>query len=93
MDANWKNDPRLKAMDPEKLKLLEEFAGRVEHAEKGQILNAFMALNLEAGQRGLSFNDKETSLLVSVLTAGLPQTERRKLDTLKLLSKKLAGRR
>lgn len=93
MDPNWKNDPRLKAMDPEKLKLLEEFAGQAERAEKGQLLNAFMALNLEASQRGLSFTDKETSLLVSVLTAGLPQAERRKLDTLRLLSKKLAGRR
>lgn len=93
MDPNWKNDPRLKAMDPEKLKLLEEFANRLERSKGGPLLNAFIALNQEAAQRGLSFNDRETSLLVSVLTAGLPQDERKKLDTLKLLSKKLAGRR
>ncbi len=93
MDPNWKNDPRLKAMDPEKLKLLEEFANRLERSKSGPLLNAFIALNQEAAQRGLSFNDRETSLLVSVLTAGLPQDERKKLDTLKLLSKKLAGRR
>ena len=55
MEADWKRDPRLKAMNPEKIKLLEHFADRVQHTEKNQLMQAFMAMNMEAKQRGLQF--------------------------------------
>ncbi len=93
MDADWKNDPRLKAMDKEKVKLLEHFADRIKHTEKNQLMEAFMAMNLEAKQRGLQFNDKETNLIATILTSGMAPAEKKKLDTLRLLSKKLAGPR
>lgn len=93
MEADWKKDPRLKAMNPEKIKLLEHFAERVQHTEKNQLMQAFMAMNMEARQRGLQFNDKETNLVVSILTSGMAPEERKKLDVLKMLSKKLAGPR
>ena len=32
MDNNWKQDPRLMAMDPEKVSLLMEFAEKTAHA-------------------------------------------------------------
>lgn len=93
MDADWKKDPRLKSMDAEKVKLLELLADRMKHTEKNQLMEALMAMNTEAKQKGLQFNDKETNLIVSILTAGMAPAEKKKLDTLRLLSKKLAGPR
>ena len=81
MDTNWKNDPRLKAMSKEKLNLLTEFA------------EAFMSINMEARQKGIQFNDKETALLVTILSSGMAPAEKKKLDMLKMMSKKLAGPR
>ncbi|WP_455649135.1 hypothetical protein [Enterocloster citroniae] len=52
-----------------------------------------MSINLEARQKGIQFNDKETALLVTILSSGMPSTEKKKLDMLKMLSKKMAGPR
>ena len=89
MNQSWKNDPRLKDLDPRKLDLLS-FASRISQMPKGQLLTAFADLNLEAQKAGLAFTDQETQLIVSILTGRLSPGERRKLDTLRLLSKKLS---
>ncbi len=90
---DWKKDPRLRMMNPEKVRLLEHFADRIRHTEKNQMLEAFMAMNLEAKQRGLQFNDKETDLIAGILTSEMVPADKKKLDMLKMLSKKLAGPR
>lgn len=90
---DWKKDPRLRMMNPEKVRLLEHFADRIKHTEKNQMLEAFMAMNLEAKQRGLQFNDKETELITGILTSEMAPADKKKLDMLKMLSKKLAGPR
>ena len=82
MDTNWKNDPRLKAMSKEKLNLLTEFAERIEHTNKNNLMEAFMSINMEARQKGIQFNDKETALLVTILSSGMAPAEKKKLDTL-----------
>lgn len=93
MDNSWKQDPRLKSMSKEKLELLTEFSDRIGRTEKNKLMEAFLSINLEARQRGIQFNDKETSLLVNILSAHMAPSERKKLDLLKMLSKKLAGQR
>ena len=90
MNQSWKNDPRLKDLDPRKLDLLSSFASRISQMPKGQLLTAFADLNLEAQKAGLAFTDQETQLIVSILTGRLSPGERRKLDTLRLHSKKLS---
>ena len=90
MNQSWKNDPRLKDLDPRKLDLLSSFASRISQMPKVQLLTAFADLNLEAQKAGLAFTDQETQLIVSILTGRLSPGERRKLDTLRLLSKKLS---
>ena len=93
MDASWKDDPRLKSMNREKLNLLTEFAERLEHADKSEIMETLLSVNLEARRRGIQFNDSETALIVSILSAHMPQNERKKLELLKMMSKKLTGGR
>ena len=93
MDNSWKQDPRLKAMNKDKLAMLTEFAERIEHSDKNNLMEAFMSINMEARQKGIQFNDKETALLVTILSSGMPPAEKKKLDMLKMMSKKLAGPR
>lgn len=93
MDSSWKQDPRLKGMNKEKLALLTEFAEKIEHTDKNNLMDAFMSINMEAKQKGVQFNDRETALLVNILSSRMPPAEKKKIDLLKMLSKKLAGPR
>ena len=89
---NWKKDPRLKQMPPEKLDYLTSFAQQVAQLPKDKILSAFLSMQMEANQKGIRFNDAETQLLVQVLTENMPPEEKRKLNTLRFIAQKLAAR-
>jgi hypothetical protein len=91
MDTDWKQDPRLKNMDKKKLDFLTGFAERLKKADKNSMMEALASVNLEARQKGIQFNDQETSLLVSIISASMAPAERKKVDMLKILAKKLAG--
>lgn len=89
---NWKQDPRLKQMAPEKLDYLTTFADQVTRLPKERILPAFMSMQADAAQKGIRFSDPETELLVSVLTSQMSPSEKKKLETLRFIAKKLAAR-
>lgn len=89
---NWKQDPRLKQMAPEKLDYLTAFADQVTRLPREQILPAFMSMQADAAQKGIRFSDSETELLASVLTSGMSPTEKKKLEALRFIAKKLAAR-
>lgn len=93
MDTSWKQDPRLKGISQEKLTLLTQFAEQIERTDKSGLMEAFMAINLEAQEKGVQFSDQETALLVSILSAKMPPKDRKRVELLKMMSKKLAGPR
>lgn len=90
MNFDWKNDPRVKNMNLEKLAYLTELAETVQKTPKNQLMSVFMALNMDASKKDMKFSDQETELLVSILTADMNEGEKKKLDMLRMLSKKLA---
>jgi hypothetical protein len=92
MNSNWKQDPRLKNMNPQKLSMLTEFAKRAESAPKDQLMQTLLSLNAEASQKGIQFNDEETDLLVSILSANMNPSERQRVETLRMLSKNMMKR-
>lgn len=91
-NTDWKQDPRLKNMDPAKLHYIEAFADRIRHTPKNQLIPVFMSLQTETRQRNLEFTNDETELLVSILTADMDPSQRQKLEMLKFFAKKLAAR-
>lgn len=93
MDTSWKQDPRLKGISAEKLAMLTQFVEQIERTDKSSLMEAFMAINLEAQEKGLQFNDQETALIVSILSAKMTPKDRKRLELLKMMSKKLAGPR
>lgn len=88
--TSWRNDPRLKGMNPQKLDLLVSFSNRIARLPKNQLLSAFMELNLETQKLGIQFSDQETAVIAEILTEHLSAGDRKKLETLRLLSKKLS---
>lgn len=93
MNTDWKQDPRLKAMSPQKLALLTDFAKKVETTPKDQLISTLLTLNLEANEKGIQFTDQETELLVSIMSGGMSPAERKRMDTLRLISRNLTKRK
>lgn len=91
-NCDWRQDPRLKQMAPEKLNCLISFAQTISQMPQDQLLSAFLSMQTEASQKGIRFNDSETELLVSVLTEHMPPEEKKKLNMLHFIAKKLAAR-
>ncbi len=87
-----KKDPRLQQMDPEKLQYITGFAERISTMPKEQILPAFLNLQMDASNKHIRFSDAETEVLVSILSSGMTPAEKKKLETLRMLAKKLAAR-
>lgn len=90
MNEHWKQDPRVKAMHPEKIQFLSDLTEQIAKTPQKQILPRFLTLTMEANKRGISFSDQETDLLVQILTQDMTPKERGKLDTLRMLSEKLS---
>ena len=82
MDHNWKQDPRLQTMDPEKVNLLTEFAEKISHTDQSHFMNSFLQVCQEANAKGLHFTDSETALLVDILSCHMPEKDRKKLQFL-----------
>ncbi len=89
MDDSWKNDPRLKTMDKEKLELLTRFAEQAGRSKKEELPQTLMAIHLESQKQGIHFSDKETALLINILSAHMTPKEKKKVDLLKMISQKL----
>lgn len=89
---DWKQDPRLGGMNPDKLKFITDFADRLRTLPKNQIFPSFMTMQMEAKQKGIHFNNSETDLLVSILCADMAPEEKKKVQTLRMLAQKMAAR-
>ncbi|MDR1772888.1 MAG: hypothetical protein LBS02_20005 [Hungatella sp.] len=92
MNFNWKQDPRLRNMNPQKLSMLSEFAKRVESTPKDQLVPTLLNLNAEASRKGIQFNDEETDLLISIMSANMSANERKRIETMRMLSKNFMKR-
>lgn len=89
MNQNWKQDPRIKNMDSKKLQHLTELADKIGKTPQNQLLPTFATMSMEAKSKGIQFTDQETDLLVSILSTNMSAADKKKLDTLKMLSKRL----
>lgn len=91
MDNDWKKDPRIQSMNPEKIQFLSEFSDQIRRTPKSQLMNRFLSMTLEARQRGITFSDQETDLLAKILIPHMPPADQGRLDLFRTLSRKLAG--
>lgn len=92
MNNDWRQDPRVQAMDPKKIEFLAAMTAQINRAPKNQLLNQFLMLNMEASKQGIIFSDQETALLTEILVNYMNPADRGKLDLLRMMSKKLASK-
>ena len=78
--GEWKNDPRLAAMDPVKLQYIEKIAAQISSQSKAELLPALLSLQADARKSNISFTDQETTLLISIITSGMPPDEKKKIE-------------
>lgn len=80
MNDQWKQDPRLKAMNPEKIQFLEDFAKQLNDTPKDQVLARFIAMSSEAQRRKISFSQQETALLTDILISHMDPAVKSRLN-------------
>lgn len=86
---NWKQDPRLKGMDPEKLDFLTKLAEEAGQSTPEGLLP--LLLRVTQNRQHTDFTDQETDLLLSILTANLTPAQKKQVETLRTLSRRFAG--
>lgn len=87
IDPNWKNDPLLKQMPPDKLDFLTaaiEHAGSLPENELGPY---FFSVITNANKQNMVFNDAETQLIVRVLSSGMSDAERKRMETIQKMTR------
>ena len=80
MNDQWKQHPRLKAMNPEKIRFLEDFAAQLSGTPKDQVLTRFIAMSSEAQRRNISFSQQETTLLTDILISHMDPAVKSRLN-------------
>lgn len=93
MNNNWKEDPRLKSMDPGKIKFLTDFVERLNGTPKNQVLASFIAMSAEANQKNITFSDQETRLLTDILLSHMSSADKGRLDMFRTLTQKMTSGR
>ena len=92
MSGNWRDDPRIKEMDPQKIEFLEELSGQIRKTPKSRLMNRFLMMTAEAGRKGIVFSDRETDILAGILTEYMDPEDRGRVEMFRMLSRKMAGR-
>ncbi len=80
---NFDNDPRLRNVDPLKLKIIREIANRSQNQSVEQMLPQIMKINQELQSRNISFTKEETALLMDVIEESLSPKDKMKFNMLK----------
>lgn len=92
MNDEWLNSPKLKNIDPKKLKLLIQLAEQAEKKEADKLLPFFLSVTNRANSMGIVFNDDETDIIMSVLKTRMSPDDIKKIEMIKNLSGMIAAK-
>lgn len=77
------NDPRLKSIDPVKLKIINEIKRQSQSKTMEQLIPEIMKINKELTRRNMNFTREESSLLMDVIEDSLSPEDKKKFQMLK----------
>lgn len=80
MAKQWYEDPRLSQIDSEKLVLLKQLAADGSGKNLSEMLPFFLTAMQSGKKSGLSFNSKETSVILEVLKEGKSPAEIKRIE-------------
>lgn len=82
-DERFSNNPKLKGVDPLKLKIITEIKQKSKDKSMEELLPEIMKVNQELNRRNMSFTKKESELLLEVIEESLSPEEKTKFNMLK----------
>ena len=86
---NWKQDPRLRSMDPDKIKQMEQLAVQARNTPQDKLLPLLMSLRGSNGSPHFSASEMDT--LFSILTDQMPPAQKRQAEMLRMLSQQMTA--
>lgn len=92
MKEEWLKNPKLQNLDSNKLALLMQLADQAEKKEADQLLPFFIAVTNKANSMGITFNDDETDLILSVLKTKMSPEDIKKIELMKNLSSMISSK-
>ena len=82
-DERFNSNPKLKDIDPLKLKIIMEIKQKSKDKSMEELLPEIMKVNQEINRRNMAFTKKETVLLLEVIEESLSPEEKKKFNMLK----------
>lgn len=80
MNEDWKNDPKLRGMDMEKLDMLQQLASQGIGKSPTDLLPFVLFAASKGKKAGMNFSPEEVSTIIEVLKSGKSPSETAKID-------------
>ncbi|MBU5481897.1 hypothetical protein [Blautia sp. MSJ-19] len=87
MNEDWKEDPKLRNIEKEKLEMLQNLAEKGNGKNASDMLPFLMNAAASGRKNGLNFSQKEISAVLEVMKAGKSSQEAAKIDRIVNLMK------
>lgn len=84
---DWMNNPALKNIDPEKLKMLMSMTEKSSGKNQNELLPFLMAAATQSKEKGVTFSPEETDAIIEVMKAGKPPEEIAKIERIRSMMK------
>ncbi len=88
MNNSWKDDPRLKDVDPARVSALCSLAEELSGAPKEQKVAVFLSVSQKAAAMNLNFSPNERDLFIDILTKDMPPEEKKRVRLIQSLALK-----
>lgn len=82
-NIDFTQNPRLKNIDPLKLKIINEIQRKSKNRSIEELLPEIMKINQELNRRNMSFSKEETAVLLDVIEENLSPEEKQRFAMLK----------
>lgn len=83
INIDFTQNPRLKNIDPLKLKIINEIQRKSKNRSIEELLPEIMKINQELNRRNMSFSKEETAVLLDVIEENLSPEEKQRFSMLK----------
>ena len=80
MDSSFMNNPAFQSIPQEKQEFLKNFAAQQPSGNANDLAKQLSSAAFDAKQKGLSFSNMETTLLINMLKQNMSMEEQQKAD-------------
>ena len=87
-----KNNPALKDISQEKLDLLISLVSHAETLKQNELMPFFLSITKQAADKGISFNDAETEIILNVLKKRMAPADIKKIDMIRNLTNMISSK-